>query len=419
MNSRERIRKALLHQQPDKLPVDFGATPVTGIHASMVYKLRQYYGLDTPGTPVKVVELFQMLGEIKDDLKKIMGVDCTVLEGKGTTFGFDKENWKEGGLFDGTPVLVPKLFNTEPNEEGGIFQYAGGDKSYPPSGVMPKNGFFFDSTVRKTEVDDENLDPQDNLEGIVVISDQDLKYLKEKAEDLYKNTSYSIIGMHVPSSLGDIAWIPGPNIKDPKGIRDVAEWYISLHSRKDYVKRVFEGQTEISLETYKKINNAFGQFMDVQFISGTDFGYQQGIFISKETYRELFKPFHKKINDWIHENTSWKCFIHTCGSNYELLPDLIEAGFDILNPVQIAAKDMEPEKLKKKFGRYLTFWGGGVDTQKTLSLGSIREVKEEEKKLIEIFNVDGGFVFNAIHNIQANVPLENVVAMIEVIQEYR
>ena len=419
MTSRERIRKAISHQQPDKLPVDFGATAVTGIHVSMVYKLRQFYGLDDPGTPVKVVELFQMLGEIKDDLKKLIGVDCATLEGNGTIFGFEKKEWKEWRLFDDTPVLVPGKFNTQPNEKGGIYQYAEGDRDYPPSAVMPYKGYFFDSTVRKPDVDDENLDPGDNLEGMGIISDEEIQVLKEKAENIYNNTDYAIIGMHVVSSLGDIAWIPGPNVKIPKGIRDVAEWYISLLKRKDYIKKVFDAQTEISLETYRKMNNSFGNLQDVQFISGTDFGYQQGAFIPVDIYRELFKPYHKKINDWIHENTTWKCFIHTCGSNYELLPDIIDAGFDILNPVQIGAKDMEPKKLKKEFGKHLTFWGGGIDTQKTLSLGTPMEVKHEAERLIEIFSRDGGFVFNTIHNVQANVPLENMAALIEIIQKYR
>lgn len=419
MNSRERVKKALSHKQPDILPVDIGGTTVTGMHASIVYKLRQYFSLDNPGTPVKVVELMQMLGEIKNDLKEITGIDCYALEGKGTIFGFDKENWKEWELFDGTPLLVPGLFNTTLNEQGGIYQYAKGDRNYSPSGVIPKDGYFFNPIIRKKEIDEKNLNFKDNLEEVEIISSEELIYLKDIAEDLYNNTNYSIISTSMVSDLGDIALIPGPNLKDPKGIRDITEWYISLYKRRDYIKKVFEYQTEIAIENYKRINEAMGKFIDVYFITGTDFGYQEGLMISKDVYSDLFKPFHKKINDWIHENTQWKSFIHTCGSVYELLLDFIEAGFDILNPVQISAKNMKPEKLKKEFGKYLTFWGGGVDTQKTLALGSTKEVKKEIKKLIEIFNVDGGFIFSAVHNIQPNVPIKNVIAMIEVIQKYR
>ncbi|MBN1299386.1 MAG: methyltransferase [Actinobacteria bacterium] len=419
MNSKERIICTINHKQPDKLPVDFGSTHTTGIHVSNVYRLRQYYNLDLPGTPVKVVEPYQMLGEIADDLKDILGVDVAMLEGKGTFFGYKKENWKEWQLNDGTPVLVPGLFNTQKNDDGSIYQYAEGDKNYPPSSKMPSKGFFFDSIIRQKNPIEDHLNPEDNLEEWNLISKEELDYLKMRADYFYNNTGYGIMGALCYSGFGDIAFVPGPMLKDPKGIRDIEEWYISLFKRKDYIKKVFDGQLEIALENYKRINEALGDIIDVIFISGTDFGTQQGLFISLDTYRELFKPFYKKVNRWIHENTKWKTFIHSCGSVYKLIPDLIDDEFDILNPVQISASDMEPEKLKNEFGKYLVFWGGGVDTQKTLPLKGPYEIKEEVKRLIEIFGKNGGFVFNTIHNVQANVPIENLIAMFEVINEYR
>ena len=419
MNSRERIKSALTHKQPDKLPVDFGSSPTTGIHVSMVYKLRQHFGLDEIGTPVKVIEPYQMLGEIADDLKELIGVDVTNLEGNGTFFGYNKENWKEWKLNDGTPVLIPELFNTEINEDGSIYQYPCGDKSFPPCGKMPEKGFFFDGINRQKEIIEEKLDPSDNVEDFKIISEDDLDYLKKETEKLYKDTPYALMGIIGCSGFGDIVVVSGLTVKDPKGIRDVEEWYISTLTRKDYIKKVFEGQCEIAIENYKRIFSAVGNKIDAVYISGADFGMQQGLFTSKEAYKELYKPFHKRVTRWIHDNTKWKCFVHTCGAIYELIPDLIEAGFDILNPVQISAENMDPEILKREFGKYITFWGGGVDTQKTLPLGTPKEVKEEVKRLINIFNKDGGFVFSSVHNIQTNLPLENVLAMIEVIQEYR
>ena len=419
MNSRERIKCTLDHKPPDILPVDSGSCHTSGIHATNVYRLRQYYGLDKPGTPVKIVEPYQMLGEIADDLKDVMGVDVAILEGKGTFFGFNKEDWKEWKLNDGTPVLVPGLFNTKKNKDGSLYQYAAGDESYPPSVKMPYKGFFFDAIIRQKKIVEEELDPEDNLEECSLISKQDLDYLKKQAEDLYDNTEYGIMGALCSSSFGDIAFVPAPMLKDPKGIRDVEEWYISTYTRKDYVKKVFSGQLEIAIENYKRIYEAIGNTIDTIFVSGTDFGTQQGMFMSLDAYRELFKPFHIKVNKWIHDNTEWKTFIHTCGSTYKMIPDLIDAGFDVLNPVQISASDMEPEKLKKEFGKDIVFWGGGVDTQKTLPLGTPGQVKEEVKRLIDIFSKGGGFVFNTVHNVQANVPLENLVAMLEAVQEYR
>jgi uroporphyrinogen-III decarboxylase len=144
---------------------------------------------------------------------------------------------------------------------------------------------------------------------------------------------------------------------------------------------------------------------------------QTGLLASADSYRELFKPFHIRVNQKIHSLTKWKTFIHSCGSVYELLPEFIEAGFDIFNPVQCSAKDMEPQRLKREFGKDLVFWGGGVDTQKTLPFGSPDEVYREVRERIEIFALDSGFVFNSIHNIQANIPIPNVVAMFRAIQD--
>ena len=419
MTSRERIISTISHEQPDKLPVDFGSTPVTGMHVSIVYKLRQHYGLDSKGEPVKVVETYQMLGEIKDDLKEVLGADCAALEGNSTLFGFNRENWKEWQLSDGTPVLVPQLFNTVKNEDGSIFQYPEGNKNYPASGKMPRDGFFFDAIIRQKDFDENSLDPKDNLEEFSLISDEDLNYLKEQCNHLYNDTEYAISGMLADTSFGDIAIVPGITLGNPKGIRSIEEWYISIHTRKDIVKKIFEGQLEIAMDNYRKIFKEIGNKINVVLTSGADFGMQQGLFISPDTYKELFKPIHLRLNNWIHENTTWKSFIHTCGGIFDLIPDLIEAGFDILNPVQISAHGMSPEKLKSEYGNDITFWGGGVDTQKTLPFGTPGDVKKQVRELVEIFFKNGGFVFNTVHNIQAKVPIENVIAMIEVLQEYR
>jgi len=419
MNSRERINTALAHKQPDKLPVDFGSTAVTGIHVSSVYRLRQWYGLDKPKTPVKVTELYQMLGEIKEDLKEVLGCDVANVESSSTAFGFLKENWKKWYLDDGTPVLVPGLFNTEKNDDGSIYQYPMGDKNFPPSAKMPANGYFFDAIIRQEKFQESELNPQDNICDFKLLSEHELKYIKEEVDRICSSTRYAILNSINNSSFGDIAFIPGLSIGSPRGIRDIEEWYISIIKRKDYVKKVFEGQCEISIENYKRIFEAVGNKIDIVFVSGTDFGMQQGTFVSKDIYRELFKPFHTRVNNWIHDNTRWKCFIHTCGSIFELMPDFIDAGFEIFNPVQISAEKMNPEKLKKEFGKYVTFWGGGVDTQKTLPFRTPEEIKEEVKRLIDIFGRDGGFVFNTVHNIQANVPVENIAAMIDTVREYR
>jgi len=154
MNSRERIELTLNHEMPDRIPLDLGSSPTTGMHVSTVYKLRQTLKLDKPGTPVKVIDIYQMLGEIKPDLMEVLGVDVVMLDGQKNFFGFNNENWKEWRMFDGTPVLVPEKFNTEPAANGDIFVYPEGDKSVAPSGRMPKDGFYFDAIPRQEPIDD-------------------------------------------------------------------------------------------------------------------------------------------------------------------------------------------------------------------------------------------------------------------------
>jgi hypothetical protein len=417
MDSRKRVSLALNHQEPDRIPLDLGGTPTTGMHVSTVYKLRQALELDEPGTPVRVIEPFQMLGEIKPDLMEALGVDVVELKLPATMFGFRNQGWKPWTTFDGTPVLVPEDFNTELEPDGSLVQYPFGDKTARPSGRMPKGGWYFDAIIRQEPIDEDNLNVEDNLEEFGEITDTDLEYLRVEAERLYSETDKAIVGNFVATSFGDIAVVPGLNLRNPKGIRDVEEWYVSTVLRKDYVYKVFEGQCEIALHNLEKIYEVVGDRVAVVFVSGTDFGMQNGPFVSPEAYRNLYKPFHKEINGWIHKNTSWKTFTHSCGSVRALIPDFIEAGFDVLNPVQLSAADMDMAELKREFGDQVTFWGGGVDTQKTLPFGTPDEVRREVLERIKAFGPGGGFVFNSIHNIQALTPVENLLAMYKILQE--
>ncbi len=194
---------------------------------------------------------------------------------------------------------------------------------------------------------------------------------------------------------------------------------MSTVTRRDYVWQVFEKQCEIGLENLKRIHERVGERLSVLFVTGTDFGAQNGPFISPRSYRDLYQPFHKEINTWVHENTTWKTFIHSCGSVIKLYPDFIDAGFDILNPVQTSAVGMDPEILAGEFGELATFWGGGVDTQKTLPFGTPEEIRQEVRQRMKIFGPGGGFVFNPIHNVQSGVPIENLLTLYEAVNEFR
>lgn len=420
LTSRERVELALNHKEPDKVPLDLGGSVTSGMQASSVYLLRQALGLDEPGTPVKVVEPYQMLGEIKLDLLDAVGADVVPLEMPKTFFGYKREDWKPWTLFDGTPVLVPGGFNTEPDEgTGDILQYPEGDTGAPPSGRMPNGGYYFDTIIRQPPVDDDNLNVEDNLEEFGPVSDEELAHLEREVTRLYNETDKAILANFGGTGFGDIALVPVPWVKYPKGIRDISEWYMSTAMRRDYVYAIFERQCEIALDNLAKIYEVVGDRVVAAFVTGTDFGAQDGPFISPRAYRDLYKPFHKKVNDWIHQNTTWKSLIHSCGSIWRLLDDMVDAGFDVLNPVQTSARDMEPAALKAKYGDHLTFWGGGIDTQKTLPFGTPDEVRAEAHDRIRTFGQGGGFVFNPIHNVQARVPQENLKALYEAVQEYR
>ncbi|MCX6259427.1 MAG: methyltransferase [Bacteroidia bacterium] len=413
-SSRENFIKTVNHQQPDKVVIDFGSTAVTGIHVMVVEKLREYYGLEK--RPVKVIEPYQMLGEIDEELIREMNIDVTGLYGEKNMFGIPNKDWKLHKTFWGQEVLFPGEFNYTYNGNGDILIHPEGDVSAPPSAMMPKTGYFFDAVNRQEPVDDSKLNVDDNLEEFGRITDHDLLYWKEQAESV-ENSGKVIMASLGGTALGDIALVPGLNLKHPKGIRGVEEWYISTLIREDFVKEIYDRQTDIAIENLSKIFKVSGNKIDTVFICGTDFGTQNSTFCSPETYTRVWLPYYKKVNNWIHKNTGWKTFKHSCGAIVSLLDLFIESGFDIINPVQINAAGMEPKELKRKFGDRIVFWGGGVDTQGVFAFGTPGQVKEQVKRQCSILNENGGFVFNTVHNIQANVPFENVVAMMEALKE--
>lgn len=412
--SRDRLVKTLRHEQPDRIPIDFGGTAVTGVHASCVAALRDYYGLEK--RPVRVHEPFQMLALIEEDLRAAMGVDVVGVFARKTTFGFPIERWKSWN-FNGLEVLVSGDFNTTTDAKGDTLIYPEGDTSVPPSGRMPRGGYFFDSIIRQRPVDDDKLNPDDNTEEFKPIAQADLDHLARSAREAAA-TGAGVIAGFGGTAFGDIAHVPGPSLKHPKGIRDVAEWYVSTRSRRDYIHKIFERQCEVALENIARIYAAIGDQAHAVFVCGTDFGTQTSAFCSVQTLRDLYFPYYKQVNDWIHAHTRWKTFKHSCGAVSKFIPTFIEAGFDILNPVQCSAAGMEAEKLKSEFGDRMVFWGGGVDTQKVLPFGAPAEVREQVLRRCEIFAPGGGFVFNTVHNVQAGTPVENIVAMLDAVREF-
>jgi uroporphyrinogen-III decarboxylase len=416
MTSRERVEKAINHIEPDRVPIDFGATGQTGISAKVVYALREAYNL--PKKPVKIQETFQLLGEIDDELRNVLETDVIGLWGRYDLYGNNNESFKRADFVKDVPVMIPSNMEYFADEKY-VYVYPQGNNKVAPSGKMPIGGSFFDNIDRSGDFDEDNLTPlEDFAESFSVINDDDARYYEIKSKQLFEETQFAVVGNLGGGGLGDAALISGPYQTNPKGIRRMDDWLAAHILYPDYIKTVFEMQTEIMIKNLEIYKQAVGNRIQIIWISGTDFGTNKSEFIRPELFRELYKPFYTKINQWVHNNTDWKTFYHTCGSIVKILPDIIEMGVDIINPVQVSANGMDAKMLKEKFGSDLVFWGGGSNNQTTLTFGTPEQVENEVLERLTIFSKNGGYVFNTIHNILENTPIENVKAVINAYKKF-
>ncbi len=418
-DSRKRLIQTLNHEEPDRVVVDLGATAITGINANALDRTRKALGLDN--RKVKIHEPLQLLGEIEEDVREKLGLDCVELSTGGTLYGFSNSGRKPWTMQSGLEVDVPTDFNTTVDEQGRTYLYPCGDLSAKPAAMMPKDGFFFDNITRGNIDDfDEDTDSakEDYKDDYGILSDEDLRRLEDRCNHLFNNTDYGIVYSGALASIGDFALMQGPNVRNPKGIRDLSDLMMAHQICPHYIHDIYAMHTEVGIENAKLIKQACGDKIQAIYVSGTDFGMQNAPFMSLDAFREFYKPYYVKINSWIHENTTWKTFFHSCGAITTFLQDFYEMGADILNPVQLSAAGMDGKMLKEQWGDKFVFWGGGVDTQKTLPFGTPEEVYEEVLSRLEIFAPGGGFVFNAIHNIQSQTTAENILAMFDAIETY-
>jgi hypothetical protein len=395
-----------------------GSTSITGINANALARLRDALGLEK--RPIKIHEPFQLLGFVEPDLQEALGLCVAEVSAEYTIFGYQNKNWKPWKLPTGLDVLVGDDFVTSSGPDGITYIHPQGDPKAPPSGRLPKDGYYFDNCFRTYKEFDEDTSNgrEDFAEDYKVYTEEQLKKIQENCDRLYNETELGLIGGGALAGLGDFAYFPGPHIPYPKGIRNLEDWMVAHHTSPDYIHEIFGLQTEVGLENAKLFFQACGDRIQVMQISGTDFGTQRGPIMSLESFREFYKPYYKQINDWIHANTKWKTFYHTCGSISNYFGDFYEMGMDIMNPVQCSAADMSSGMLKEVWGDKFTFWGGGVDTQKTLPFGTPDEVYTEVTQRLKTFAPGGGFVFNTIHNIQGPTPVENILAMFRAIKDY-
>ncbi|MGX8714362.1 MAG: uroporphyrinogen decarboxylase family protein [Lachnospiraceae bacterium] len=414
MTSKERIQCTFAHKEPDKVAVDFGGMPCSRINAEIVPKLREYYGLEK--RIPRIDDMSTMTAYVDVDLGECMGTDVSILPYYGDTYGHRGTDWKEWE-YRGEPILIPGNATVHDDGKGGFYVYPEGDDSVAPSGHFPAGGYYFDNLTRTEPFDEDEANVEDNLEDYMLVSDEQIAFHKKHLERL-KPYNRAIDVAPAYFGLGDANNIPGPNIKHPKGIRAIQDWYMAPLLYPEYVEEVFDRGTDIAIQNLQRYWEEFGSDIDIMFICGADFGTQRGPMISKDTFDEFYVPYYKKMNDWIHDHTTWKTLKHCCGGIYPLLPSFIEAGFDAINPVQCSADGMDPQTLKNEFGKDIVFWGGGIDTQHTLPFGTPEEVRAQVLERLEIFSKDGGYVFNSIHNIQARTPIENIAAMVEAVKEF-
>ena len=412
MTSRERVLVSIAHRQPDRVPVDLGATPSSGISTIAYYNLKKHLGLTNGHT--RVYDVVQQLAQPEDDILEHFGVDVIDV---GRAFNSRNEDWTNITLLTGQQVQFPAWFKPVDNGKGGWDAFA-------PDGTriatMPnKIATFFDQTYfpyldgYPDNFDDLPLEmPKIHWAGLAHspwdhAAEPDFwQQLRQKAIYLRENTDKALM---VVAGCNLFEW--------GTFLRRIDNFLMDLLLQPNDVERLLDALMEVHLQTLENVCNAVGDVVDI-IRFGDDLGTDTGPFMAPDTYRQLFKPRHTILCNYVKEHSQMHTFLHSCGSIYKLLPDLIDAGFEIINPVQTNVRDMEPERLKHEFGADITFWGGGADTRHILNRGTPEEVKQNVTRNLEIFTSGGGFVFNTIHNIMPDVPPENIVAMFEAINAF-
>lgn len=412
MNSRERILAAIDHIEPDRVPLDLGATPSSGISAIAYNRLKEHLGL--AGGRTRVYDVVQQLARPEDEVLDAFGVDVIDV---GRAFNELDEHWTPVRLPDGSAAHHPSWFRTRRREDGGADAFhASGEKL----AEMPPGGTFFDQTCFPY-LDGYPADHDavlDEAMGRVHWAAFATEPWDHAGEEGFWETLRAR-SLRLRETSGRALLIgAGCNLFEwGTFLRRFDNFLMDLLTEEREVERLLDALMERHLASLGRICAAVGDVVDVVRF-GDDLGMNDAPFMSPATYRRFFKPRHAQLCAFVKANSSMRPFLHSCGSIYQLLPDLIEAGFEVINPVQTSCRDMEPERLKREFGKDVTFWGGGCDTRAVLNRATPEEVRAHVLERLEIFAPGGGYVFNTVHNILPDVPPENVVAMYGALEEF-
>jgi uroporphyrinogen decarboxylase len=395
MNSRQRVTAAVRHQPVDRLPIDLGGMRSTGILAVAYHRLKQHLGISEGDT--YIFDTGQQLAFVEEPIRQYFGCDVVILD-TGLLRG-----WREYTLPDGTPAKINARFFTEPDGEGGEYSL---NWSGERTGHRPAASFYFDNIEKPPLAEAACIQDIDKMNW-GVYTDHDLELLRAEARRLHDETDYAILG-----SFG------GAFLEGGQGLRGWDQFMMDIAGDRAFTEALLDRMLENYLTNVELYLDAVGDYIQVIQMGG-DMGTQNGPQIRPKTYYDIFQPREKALWQRIHQvKPEVGVFLHCCGGIYELLPGIIDAGCDILNPVQISARGMDPARLKREFGEKLCFWGGGCDTQNVLPFGSPEQVYEHTRQNIEIFGKDSGFVFSQVHNIQANVPVQNILAMFQAVKDF-
>ena len=367
-------------------------------------QLRRHLGLDDH--PVRIADIFQMLGEVEMDLVDRLGIDVLAVVPLEDRYGIPHEHHKPWRLFDGSTVLMPGTFDVEVDAQGNWLLHRQADPAGPVMAKMPKGGYYFDHAGGNDFRDDFVPPPLEQMERewLAPIANRRLDHMARRAAEL-RPTNKALL-------LTD--WVDF----GPATVGTIGDWLCLLAGQPDYVDRLVRIRIEGQLRRLEKLYAAGGDNIDLLAVDGQDYGTQRSEMFSPAHFQRFYMPFYRAINGWVHTHTSWKTWKHCCGSIPNLLGMLIESGLDCINPVQTSAAGMDAATLKQRFGGDITFWGGGVDTQKTLPFGDAQQVYDEVVQRLRVFAPGGGYVFNPVHNIQAGTPVENIEAAFAAVRDH-
>jgi uroporphyrinogen decarboxylase len=397
MTSRERVLKAIRHEEPDLLPIDFGGMASTGIMAIAYDRLNKHLGI-TDGE-IRVFDMGQQLAEVELEILSRFGVDVISL---GNSLGDAPELWKPWKLPNGVACKIPAGVDLRPDEENGGWLIW--ENELPMHRMVPGSLYFSEAIHPLADL----TTPEELLYvPRPIISDEDLKFLEMRAKALYEHTDFAIM-----ASFG------GNILETGNSLRGFTRFMMDLAMGGAFVEDLIGGIVETHIKNLALYLEAVGKYVQIiQF--GDDLGMQDRTLVSRSMYQKYLMPGHQSLFQYVHQKSNCAVFLHSCGSIFPIIPDLITAGVDILNPVQTTANNMDPKQLKETFGDKITFWGGGCNSQRVLPFATPDKVAQDVRERIDIFAPGGGFVFNPIHNIQADVPPANIVAMFDTARDFR